>query len=124
MEHEPAFDRTAHPPADPPHSINALICTLIAKELDVIRSKLEDMGENLCNEPIFVTQYCDTLQSIDELSQRHENLARLLRSADMEAAIDSITLESLRNRLLDAATSQLAMISERPDGAGASWQSV
>lgn len=121
MEHEPAFDRTARPPADPSPSINALICALIAEELDVIRGKLEDMGENLCNEPIFVTQYCDTLQAIDELSQRHENLARLLRSEDMEASIDSITLESLRNRLLDAATAQLAMISERPDGAGSSW---
>ncbi len=124
MEHEPAFDRTEHPPADSPQSINALICALIAKELDVIRGKLEDMGENLCNEPIFVTQYCDTLQSIDELSQRHENLARLLRSDDMEAAIDSITLESLRNRLLDAATSQLALIGERSDGAGSSWHAM
>lgn len=124
MEHEPAFDRTAHPPADSALSINALICALVARELDVIRGKLEDMGANLCNEPIFVTQYCDTLQAIDELSQRHENLARLLRSADMEAAIDSITLESLRNRLLDAATSQLAMLGERSDGAGSSWHAV
>lgn len=124
MEHEPAFDRTAHPPTDSPQPINAIICALIAQELDVIRSKLEDMGENLCNEPIFVTQYCDTLQAIDELSQRHENLARLLRSVDMEAAIDSITLESLRNRLLDAATSQLVAMSERPDGAGSDWHAV
>lgn len=124
MEHEPAFDRTTHPPADAASSINALICVLIAQELDVIRGKLEDMGDDLCNEPVFVTDYSNTLQAIDELSQRHENLARLLRSTDMEAAIDSITLESLRNRLLDAATSVLAVMSEQTGGAPTSWHSV
>lgn len=130
MEHDRHFEGAVHPPGDIIAAINALICGFIAGELDTIRDKLELMGENLCNEPVFVSKYIDTLQSIDELSQRHENLARLLRSTDMEAAIDSITLESLRNRLLDAATDHLASLSEAEDSAAAAtgasvhWHSV
>jgi hypothetical protein len=50
----------------------------------------------------------NVLQAIDEVCQRNENLARTLRSPDMVAEADTITLESLRLRLQDEIFERLA----------------
>ena len=105
--------------------LNAFVCALVAAELDAIRRKLEDMGIELSDEPVFVKNFCDTLQAIDELSQRHENLAKLLRAPDMEAAIDSISLESLRNRMLDGVTGHVAELVIKAEASeSVNWNSV
>ena len=72
---------------------------LIADELERIRKLLEDMGLQLCADPEIVRGHMNVLQSIDELCQRHENLARTLRSPDMVSEAGAITLETLRQRL-------------------------
>lgn len=81
-------------------AIEDMIRALIASELDAIRDALDDLGTDLCMHPVIIEHFTHTLQSLDELAQRNENLARLLRSDVMAPAIPRITLESLRSRLL------------------------
>lgn len=98
--------------------IDDMILALVAGELDSIRGSLEDVAAAFCGDTRIVQMHGELLQSIDELAQRHENLARLLRTRPMEGAIDMITLESLRNRMLDGVTDQLAQT------AGADGQTI
>jgi hypothetical protein len=86
---------------------------LIADELDRVRLVLEDMGLQLCGNPEIVRAHMNVLQSIDEVCQRHENLARTLRAGDMVTEASKITLESLRLRLQDEILERMA---ERPAG--------
>ncbi|MCE7797445.1 hypothetical protein LWE61_12860 [Sphingobium sufflavum] len=98
--------------------VDDLILSLVAGELDIIRGALEEVAAAFCSDIRIVQTHGELLQSIDELAQRHENIARLLRSRPMEGAIDMITLESLRNRMLDGVTDQLARM------AGADEQTI
>ena len=81
---------------------------LIADELERIRKLLEDMGLQLCADPEIVRSHMNVLQSIDEICQRHENLARTLRASDMVSEAGTITLETLRLRLQDDILERLA----------------
>lgn len=92
----------------PEVEVDDLILGLVAGELDAVRNALEDVAAQFCSDIRIVQAHGALLQSIDELAQRHENLARLLRADPMEGAIDTITLESLKNRMLDGVTEQLA----------------
>lgn len=106
-------DMDEGPPVRAEAVVDDLILTLIAGELDAIRGALEDVAAQFCSDIRIVQAHGELLQSIDELAQRHENLARLLRSDPMEGAIDAITLESLRNRMLDGVTDELARAAGR-----------
>lgn len=120
MKHDPIS-------SDPPpvggigYLSDAVVRTLIANELDAIRGKLEDMGVQLCAHPVIVREYSEFLQGIDELAQRNENLAKLLRAQGMEAAIETITLESLRNRMLDGVVSYLADMDDEMPAVAKAW---
>ncbi len=81
---------------------------LIADELERIRKLLEEMGLQLCADPEIVRCHMNVLQSIDEVCQRHENLARTLRAPDMVSEAGAITLETLRQRLQDDILERLA----------------
>jgi len=85
---------------------DALVRTLIADELDCIRRALEEMGVQLCADPAVVCSHLIALQRIDELCQRHENLARILRAEDVATEAAGVTLESLRLRLQPALARQ------------------
>jgi hypothetical protein len=76
--------------------------SLIADEMDLARDALESVITALCADNEIVERHLVTLQAIDEISQRHENLARLLRSARTDADLASISLDSLRMRLMAA----------------------
>lgn len=88
--------------------IDAMIIGLIACELDLLRTAMEDVASALCCDVRIVQAHGELLQSIDELAQRNENLARVMRAKPMEEAIEGITLESLRNRMLDGVTDKLS----------------
>ena len=83
------------------HGADHMVRALIADELEAIREVLEEVGMHLCIDPVMIERYSMVLQGIDELAQRNENLARILRAGAMEPAIQSVSLESLRSRLLD-----------------------
>jgi hypothetical protein len=107
MNHMSSFEGNASP--SPAGLLpDGVMRALIADELDRIRQVLEDMGMQLCGDPEIVRSHMNVLQSIDEVCQRHENLARTLRAADMVNEANSITLETLRLRLQDDILERLA----------------
>jgi len=115
------------PGAAPPVRLlpDGVMRALIADELDRIRQVLEDMGMQLCADPEIVRCHMNVLQSIDEICQRHENLARTLRASDMVNEANTITLETLRLRLQDDILERLAerTVSEDP-AADESWHEI
>lgn len=107
MKHMASIDHGGAPP--PEHILpDGVMRALIAGELDRIRKVLEDMGLQLCGDPEIVRTHMNVLQGIDEVCQRHENLARTLRAADMVHEAGTITLETLRLRLQDDILERLA----------------
>lgn len=87
---------------------------IVAEELDRMREFIEDLGIRLCIDPVMVQQHSEVLQGLDELSQRNENLAAVLRASDMAGAVNRITLGTLRDRLGDALEA-ISMGGEKPD---------
>ncbi len=106
MTHMSSIDHGAAPPER--FLPDGVMRALIADELDRIRQVLEDMGLQLCADPEIVRSHMNVLQSIDEVCQRHENLARTLRAPDMVTEANTITLETLRLRLQDEILERLA----------------
>ncbi len=113
MMHQDMDSEEGPPPCGSTAQVDNLILGLVAGELDSIRGALEDVAAAFCSDIRIVQMHGELLQSIDELAQRHENIARMLRTRPMESAIDMITLESLRNRMLDGVTDQLAQTAGR-----------
>lgn len=115
MSHMAAITQTALP--------NGVVRALIADELDRIRVVLEEMGMRLCADSEIVRNHMEVLQSIDELCQRNENLARTLRAHDMVSEAAGITLESLRQRFQQAVLERLTERSvSRDPVAEESWK--
>jgi len=108
MSHMPASFESGIAPSANGLLPDGVMRALIADELDRIRQVLEDMGLQLCGDPEIVRSHMNVLQSIDEVCQRHENLARTLRAPDMVTEANSITLETLRLRLQDDILERLA----------------
>jgi len=113
--------------APPPEAVlpDGVMRALVADELDRIRIVLENMGLQLCTDPEIVRSHMNVLQTIDEVCQRHENLARTLRAPDMVAEAGTITLETLRLRLQDEIEERIAMRSVSSDPAGdEAWHEI
>lgn len=120
MENPASFTVAAGVDPPPPLAVRTdrLVCTLVAEELELIRGKLEELACALCTHPVIVSEFASLLQGVDEVAQRNENLARVLRARPMEPAIELITLESLKTRMLDAVTDALARAAEQGVGEG------
>jgi hypothetical protein len=71
----------------------------VAAELDQMREDLEDIGVSLCLDDAVMQRCMIYLQRLDELGQRANWLAELIRADDPHARIDDITLNALANRL-------------------------
>ena len=124
MNHMSSFESDAvHPSAG--LLPDGVMRALIADELERIRQVLEDMGLQLCADPEIVRSHMNVLQSIDEICQRNENLARTLRSPDMVSEAGAITLETLRLRLQDDILERLAerTVSDDP-AADETWHEI
>jgi len=123
MSQVASFDGAAGGPAD--HGLpDNIVRALIADELDRIRTVLEDMGMQLCGDQEIVRSHMNVLQSIDEVCQRNENLARTLRSPDMIAEAHAITLETLRVRLQDGIFERLAERAVRDPVEDEAWHEL
>ena len=108
MNHAPVSFESGSAPHAAGLLPDGVMRALIADELDRIRQVLEDMGLQLCGDPEIVRSHMNVLQSIDEICQRNENLARTLRAPDMVTSANAITLETLRLRLQDDILERLA----------------
>lgn len=95
------------PPENNPHAawqpcdLLADLRNRIAAELDQLRTDLEEIGVSLCLDEEVMARCMEHLQRLDELGQRSNWLAELLRADDPISRVDDITLSSLAERLRD-----------------------
>ena len=71
----------------------------IAAELDQLREDLEDIGVQLCLDEEVMLRCMTYLQRLDEMGQRSNWLAALVRAENPQEVIPDITLHSLAERL-------------------------
>jgi hypothetical protein len=71
----------------------------IADELDRMREDLEELGVSLCLDEAVMHRCMTHLQRLDELGQRSNWLAELMRAENPVARVNDITLGSLALRL-------------------------
>ncbi|USI71718.1 gustatory receptor family protein [Sphingomonas morindae] len=76
----------------------------IADELDLLHQDIEALGAELCGDADFARRHMHHLQRLDEIGQRHNQLAQVLRATDPGAAARSVSLEALAGRLMSSGT--------------------
>lgn len=71
----------------------------IAAELDQLREDMEEIGVQLCLDEDVMLRCMSHLQRLDEMGQRSNWLAALVRAPDPTEVIPEITLQSLADRM-------------------------
>jgi hypothetical protein len=72
----------------------------IAEELGYVGRLLDAVGEELTNDPILLQRHDRALQNFDAACQILAHLRAIVASGDRAAAVDAVTLQALRARLL------------------------
>ena len=72
----------------------------IAEELDCIQRHLEQLGGVLAGNPLLVHRHATQLQSIDLVNQVLGHISRIIASENKALAVDQVTLQDLRGRLV------------------------
>jgi hypothetical protein len=91
----PAESEATDPPVDLP-----AVESRIAEEIAYARRLLDQVGDELTDDPIILQRHGHSLQSFDEACQILDHLGAILRAPDAAAAIDAVTMQELRARLL------------------------
>lgn len=73
----------------------------IANELDQLREDMEEIGVQLCLDEQVMLRCMQHLQRLDEMGQRSNWLAAIVRADDPHSVLPDITLQSLAERLRD-----------------------
>lgn len=71
----------------------------IAEELQVIRRRLDQLGDTLASDPILAHRHGVALQGLDLTNQVLDHLAQVIASDDKEMAADQVGMHDLRSRL-------------------------
>jgi len=72
----------------------------LAGELDAVKASLEEAAVSLCLDPAVFINHAEPLQCFDRLAQVIAEVAALLRHrADPAAALGTVRLDALRERL-------------------------
>nr|WP_256731371.1 PilZ domain-containing protein [Sphingomonas sp. dw_22] len=72
----------------------------IAEEVVHVRRLLEDLGEEVAEDPIMLQRHARALQNLDRASQILEHLGAILGASDRVAATEAVKMQELRTRLL------------------------
>jgi hypothetical protein len=78
----------------------------LSQELAFVRRLLEQLGEELADEPAVLMRHTRALQSFDLAGQILGHISNILVAEDRGAAVNSIGMEDLRSRLLRKALPQ------------------
>lgn len=94
----------AAPPKDrsivDPEELKGSLDGRLAEELAHVRRLLENMGDELTDDPIIVQRHSRILQGFDMACQILGHLGAILTAENRAAAVDAIGMEDLRARLL------------------------
>ncbi|MBP6031431.1 MAG: hypothetical protein KA533_08380 [Sphingobium sp.] len=71
----------------------------IAAELDQLREDMEEIGVQLCLDEEVMLRCMSHLQRLDEMGQRSNWLAAMVRASNPSEVIPEITLQTLADRL-------------------------
>lgn len=72
----------------------------IAEEIDHARRLLEDVGDELTDDPVLLQRHADALQRFDIACQIISHLGAVIGAPDRMAAIEGVTMLELKSRLL------------------------
>lgn len=89
-------------PAAPQPDLDARL----SQELAFVRRLLEQLGEELADEPAVLMRHTRALQSFDLAGQILGHISNILVAEDRGAAVNAIGMEDLRSRLLRKALKQ------------------
>jgi hypothetical protein len=92
----------APPPTAPQGDLEARL----SQELAFVRRLLEQLGEELADEPVVLMRHTRALQSFDLAGQILGHISNILVAEDRAAAVNAIGMEDLRSRLLRKALAQ------------------
>ena len=90
---------------DPPPLAPALVQTEVvlqlrlAEEIEYCRRLLEQMGDDLCGDPLVVGRHMISLQAVDIVGQILGHIAGVVRSSDPDGAVERIGMADLKGRL-------------------------
>jgi len=102
----PTIFKPAPPRPDP--SANPLDHR-ISEEIECIRRHLDLLGGALVCDPVLLHRHGSQLQSIDRINQLLGHIARIIAAEQKAMAVDQITLQDLRARLLRRPLSSLTL---------------
>lgn len=71
----------------------------IAEELQVIRRRLDQLGDMLASDPILAHRHGVSLQGLDLTNQVLDHLAQVIGSENKPLAADQVSMADLRSRL-------------------------
>jgi hypothetical protein len=80
----------------------------LARELQNAQSLLEQLGEPISNDHVFLRKHGASLQKLDFVAQLLGQLARIVSTQDKECAINQIEIGDLRSRFSRAAAAAAA----------------
>lgn len=80
----------------------------IAEEIECIRRHLDLLGGTLVADPILLHRHAPQLQMIDRINQLLGHLARIIAAEQKDLAVDQVTLQDLRARLVRRPLAKLA----------------
>jgi hypothetical protein len=87
-------------PAPPrPQPSESLLDHRMAEELQVLRRRIEQIGDSLAADATVVHRHSFALQSFDLMNQVLTHLTGVLEAKDKEAAVERISLRDLKARL-------------------------
>ena len=72
----------------------------IAEEIGYARRLLDQVGDQLTDDPVILQRHGRSLQTFDEACQILDHLGRILVAPNPAAAVEAVTMEELRARLL------------------------
>lgn len=71
----------------------------IAEEIEMIRRRLDQIGDALIGDPILLHRHSTALQGLDLTNQVLSHLADVIRTDDKLAGADAVRMDDLRARL-------------------------
>jgi hypothetical protein len=97
--------RTGSLPAEAPVPASARLSVAelearVAEEIIYVRRLLDELGEDVADDPIVLQRHMRALQNLDRASQMLEHLGAILSAPDRLAAAEAVKMQELRTRLL------------------------
>ncbi len=97
------------------HPASSVLTAAIAERLHALAAEVEALGADLCTDEHVVDRHLSKLQGIDHLAQSLNQIGSVLTASDASAAVETITLQNLKEDLNRALWAESASFTENGD---------